>query len=143
VAIAALKEGISMHDSLALQRLMAAALAADPALQARGMSVFDSPPADARPPYLALGPDSATVWGWKGGGGHEHRLLVSAWLGRDGLAGAKAVLGDIERAVLAIPRSGEGIRIVTLRLLRAQVRRNPKSWTEGRAEFLARTVEED
>jgi hypothetical protein len=132
-----------MRDSLALQRLMAAALESDSALRARGIAVFDTPPADARPPYLALGPDSMTAWAWKGGGGHEHRLLVSAWLGREGLASAKSVLADVERVVLGIPRGGAGIRIVTLRLLRSQVRRNPKSWTEGRAEFLARTVEED
>jgi hypothetical protein len=132
-----------MQDSLALQRLMAAALLADPALQQRGIRVFDSPPADARPPYLALGPDTAIAWGWKGGGGHEHRLQISAWLGREGMAGAKAVLADIERVILAMPRLGEGIRVVTLRLVRLQVRRNPKSWTEGRAEFLARTVKED
>jgi hypothetical protein len=106
------------------------------------VAVHDGPPADARPPFIGLGPDSAVPWRWKDGGGEEHRLTVSAWIGRDGMAGAKALMAEIEEAVLAMPRVGEGIRVVALRLARAQVRRNPKSWTEGRLEFIARTIKE-
>jgi hypothetical protein len=131
-----------MLDSLALQRRIVAALEADPTLIARGVRVYDGPPVDADPPYLSLGPDSSLPWGWKGAGGHEHRLAISAWLGREGLAAGKALMAEVERVVLSVPRSGDDCRIVSIRLLRAAVRRNPKSWTEGRIEFLARTVKE-
>ncbi len=131
-----------MDASLRLQRLIVAALAADPELAAAGVAVHDGPPADARPPFIGLGPDAMVPWRWKDGGGDEHRLTISAWLGRDGMAGAKALMARIEAAVLGMPRAGEGLRIVGLRLARAQVRRNPKSWTEGRLEFIARTIKE-
>lgn len=131
-----------MDASLRLQRLIVAALEADPQLGGAGVAVHDGPPADARPPFIGLGPDVTTPWGWKDGGGDEHRLTISAWLGRDGMAGAKALMARIEAAVLGMPRAGEGLRIVALRLARAQVRRNPRSWTEGRLEFIARTIKE-
>ncbi|MFN7173681.1 MAG: DUF3168 domain-containing protein [Thermaurantiacus tibetensis] len=131
-----------MDASLRLQRLLVAALEAHPPLRAAGVAVHDGPPADARPPFIGLGPDSMQPWAWKDGGGHEHRLTVSVWIGRDGMAGAKALMGEIEAAVLGMPRAGEGLRIVALRLLRSLVKRNPRSWTEGRLEFLARTIRE-
>ncbi len=131
-----------MDASLRLQRLLVAALEGYPPLAAAGIAVHDGPPADARPPFIGLGPDVVVPWRWKDGGGEEHRLTVSAWLGRDSMAGAKALMARIEEAVLAMPRAGEGLRVVGLRLARAQVRRNPKSWTEGRLEFIARTIKE-
>lgn len=131
-----------MQQSLSLQRAIVAALEADPALMAAGVRVHDGPPADARPPFVALGPDVVVPWRWKDGGGEEHRLVLTAWVGRDGLASAKTLLARVTEAVLAMPRVNEGVRIVTLRLVRGQVKRNPRSWTEGRLEFLARTVEE-
>lgn len=131
-----------MEQSLALQRAIVAALEADPVLLAAGVRVHDGAPADARPPFIALGPDAVAPWGWKGGGGEEHRLILTAWVGRDGMGSAKAILADVTRVVMGMPRLREGLRIVTLRLVRGQVKRNPRSWTEGRLEFLARTVKE-
>ncbi|MFQ3664933.1 MAG: DUF3168 domain-containing protein [Sphingomonadaceae bacterium] len=131
-----------MEASLKLQRMLVAALEASSAFQAAGLRVHDGPPADAQPPYVSLGPDSCMPWGWKGGGGHEHRVTLTAWLGRGGMAGAKQLLAIIEAAILAAPRSHEGLRIVQLRPIRSSVKRNPKSWTEGRIEYLARTTED-
>lgn len=132
-----------MQQSLSLQRAIVAALEADPGLIAAGVRVHDGPPADARPPFVTLGPDMVVPWQWQGGGGEEHRLALTAWIGREGIASAKAVLANVSGAILGMPRTTEGLRIVTLRLLRGQVRRNPRSWTEGRLEFLARTMKED
>lgn len=58
-----------MKSSLELQRALVAALREDAVLGARGIKLFDGPPADARPPYLSVGQDVVINRGWKGGGG--------------------------------------------------------------------------
>jgi hypothetical protein len=81
--------------------------------------------------------------GWKGGGGLEHRFSISLWDARDGVAAAKDVLADVERVVLAMPRTFADVRLISLRLARAFVKRSPKSWTQGVVEFRAMSVMED
>jgi hypothetical protein len=132
-----------MRASLELQRALVAALTADAALTARGLKLYDGPPADARPPYLSVGADIVTDRGWKGGGGLEHRFSVTLWDGRDGVAAAKEILADVERAVLAMPRAFAGLRLVNLRFVRASFRRAPRSWTQASLEFRALSVMED
>ena len=78
-----------MRASLELQRALVTALAADAALSAQGLKLYDGPPADARAPYLSVGGDVVAARGWQGGGGLEHRFTVSLWDVRDGLAAAK------------------------------------------------------
>ncbi len=129
-----------MQASLALQRQLVAVLSADAALGAHGLKVFDGPPADARPPYLTIGADIVTDWGFKAGEGRVHRFSVTLWDGRESLAGAKAILAEVEAAVLAMPRAFSGLRLINLRLLRAQVKRSAKSWTQGTIEFRALSV---
>ncbi len=132
-----------MRASLELQRALVAALAADAALSARALKLYDGAPADARPPYLSIGADVVTDRGWKGGGGREHRFAVTLWDARDGLAAAKEVLADVERVVLAMPRLFAGVRLVSLGLLRATVRRGSRGWMQGVLEFRALSVMED
>lgn len=132
-----------MKSSLELQRALVAALSGDAVLAARGLRLFDGPPADARPPYLSVGQDVVTERGWQGGGGTEHRFSVSMWEAREGFAATKEVLADVERVVLSIPRRTEGIRLTSLRLLRASVRRTARSFTLGVLEFQAFSVREN
>lgn len=131
-----------MQASLALQRAVVAALSGDATLSQRALKFYDGPPADARPPYLSVGADSLTDWGFKGGEGRIHKFQVTLWDAREGVSAAKEVLGEVEAAILAMPRSFEGFRLVTLRLLRAQVKRSAKSWTQGTLEFRALSVSE-
>ncbi|MGQ5702737.1 DUF3168 domain-containing protein [Sandaracinobacteroides sp. A072] len=132
-----------MRASLELQRALVAALTADAVLDASGLRLFDGPPADARPPYLSVGADVVTERGWKGGGGWDHRFSLTLWETRDGLAAVKSVLAEVERVVLAMPRSFAGFRLVQLRLLRASVRRANRGWIQGVLEFRALTVMEN
>ncbi len=132
-----------MRASLELQRALVAALAGDSLLAARGLPLFDGPPADARPPYLSVGADVVTDRGWKGGGGQEHRFSVTLWDAREGVAAAKEVMADVERAVVAMPRQFAGVRLVSLKLFRAMVRRSPRNWTQAVLEFRALSVVED
>ena len=137
------KEGGFVRSSLELQRALVVALEGDGVLRARGLRLFDGPPADARPPYLSVGQDVVTDRGWKGGGGLEHRFGVTLWAAREGFAAAKEVLAEVERVVLAMPARIGTARITHLRLLRASVRRSPRSWTQGVLEFRALTVREN
>jgi Protein of unknown function (DUF3168) len=131
-----------MWASLALQRQLVAVLSADAALAARGLKLFDGPPADARPPYLTVGADAVSDWGFKGGEGRVHRFSVTLWDARESLAGAKEIMGEVEAAVMAMPRSFAEVRLVQLRLLRAQVKRSARGWTQGMIEFRALSVVE-
>lgn len=131
-----------MQASLVLQRRLVAALASSPVLSATGLKIFDGPPPDARPPYLAVGTQAVLDWGWKGGGGEDHRFQVTLWNAADGMAAAKPILAEVEKVVLAMPRFGEGVRLVTLRRTRAQIRRRAKQWAEGVLEFRALVVME-
>ena len=132
-----------MQASLELQRALVAALEGDGALRVLGVRLFDGPPADARPPYLSLGQDVVTDRGWKGGGGLEHRFAVAMWAAREGFAATKEVLAEVERVVLAMPVRIGSLRITSLRLLRASVRRTQRGWTQGVLEFRALTVWEN
>ncbi len=131
-----------MRASLLLQRALYAALSADPVLAGQGLRVFDRPPADTPPPFVTIGLDEERDWGWKGGGGRELRFQVFVWEARDGLSPLKAAMAEAERVVMAMPRRISGLRIVSLGLVSAKVRPNPKSWAQGVLEFRARSVME-
>lgn len=132
-----------MLASLELQRALVAALKADPVLAARGLEPFDGPPSAAQLPVLSVGADQMTDRGWKQGRMAEHRFGVTLWDAREGYAEVKAVLADVERAVLAMPTRVGLLRLVSLRLLRAGVRRGPRGWTQGSLEFRALSIMED
>lgn len=126
-----------MQASLALQRGIVDAWSRDPALDTLGLKLFDGPPPDVRPPYATVGTDVVTDIGWAGGGSSEHRFRLHLWDARSGAAPAKAMMADMIRVVLAMPRRLPGYRIVSLRLMRSQIKTNPKGWTQGILEFRA------
>lgn len=132
-----------MQASLELQRALVAALLADGALGARGLKLYDGPPADARAPYLSVGADVVSARAWQGGGGHEHRFSVSLWDVREGFASAKETMAEVERVVLAMPRQLGAMRLIGVRLVKATVRRTARNWTQGIVEFRALSVMED
>lgn len=131
-----------MAASAVLQRRLVTALRSSPALMAAGVRIYDGPPPDPRPPYLSVGEETVLDWGWKDGGGADHRFQVSLWDAAINLARVKQLLSEVEQAVLAMPRTGEGVRLVMVRALRSYVRRRPKQWSEGVVEFRALVVME-
>ncbi len=132
-----------MKSSLELQRALVAALREDAVLGARGIKLFDGPPADARPPYLSVGQDVVINRGWKGGEGREHLFSVTLWDSRDGYAAVKEVLAEVEQAVLSMSMHIGNLRLSRLRLLRASVRRARRNFTQGILEFQAFSVWEN
>ncbi|WP_243453893.1 DUF3168 domain-containing protein [Sandaracinobacteroides saxicola] len=130
-----------MAASLAVQAMLVAALEADPALA--GVGVHDAPPPDAAVPYVTVGPDVARDWGWKGGGGVEHRLTLTLWERGEGVADAKRLLAAVERAVAALEPEQDGFRLLLNRLERGSVRRTGGLWTQGLLEWRMVTVWEN
>lgn len=124
-----------MSASLAVQRLLAAALAGVPAVT----GVFDGPPVDAVAPYLVIGPDLMTDWGTKTEAGHEHRIGVTVWDAGPGTVRAKTIMGAVETALVGLAGTRDGHAVVSTRLLRTMVLTDPEQWAQGIVEFRVRT----
>ena len=125
-----------MSASLAVQRLVVAALAGIPGVT----GVYDGPPVDAAAPYLVIGPDVVTDWSTKTETGHEHRLAVSVWDAGPGTARAKALMGPVETALAALAGRRDGHSVVSSRLLRTLVLTDPEGWTQGIVEVRVRST---
>ncbi len=125
-----------MSASLAVQRLVAAALADVPGIT----GVHDGPPVDAASPYLVIGPDLVTDWSTKTEAGHEHRIGVTAWADGPAAAPLKVILGAVEARLATLGGAREGHRIVSARLLRSLVLTDPEGWSQGIVEFRIRTT---
>ncbi len=120
-----------MGASLAVQQALVAALAG----VAGVTGVYDGPPVDAVAPYLVIGPDLVGDAGHKSGAGHEHRVAVTVWDDRPGVARLKAVLGAVEAAATALGGVWNGQRIVSARLLRMSVGGVQDGWRPGLIEL--------
>lgn len=111
-----------MSASLAVQKLLAAALANVPAVT----GVYDGPPVDAVAPYLVIGADSVTDWSTKTEVGHEHRIGVSVWDAGPGTVRAKTIMGAVETILAGLAGVRDGHLVVTARLLRTLVLTDPE-----------------
>ena len=126
-----------MSASLAVQRLMVAALADIPGLT----GVYDGPPPDAASPYLVIGADIATDWSTKTETGHEHRVAVNVWDAGPGTAPVKTLMGAVETRLASLAGGRDGHRIVSSRLVRSLVLTDAEGWSHGIVEFRLRTIE--
>ena len=124
-----------MSASLAVQKLLAAALVGIPAVT----GVYDGPPVDAVAPYLVIGPDLVTDWSTKTETGHEHRIGVTVWDAAPGTVRAKTIMGAVEARLVGLAGVRDGHLVVSTRLLRTLVLTDPEQWTQGIVEFRVRT----
>ena len=125
-----------MSASLAVQRLVAAALADVPGVT----WVFDGPSPDAVPPYLVIGSDTVTDAGTKTEVAHDHRLAINIWDAGPGAAATKAVIGAVATRLGTLAGSEGGHRIVASRLVRSLVLTDAEGWTQGIVEFRVRSA---
>jgi hypothetical protein len=125
--------------SLAVQKLLTAALRADNEISVLVSGVFDFVPVQAAYPYITLGPDLASDWSSKTNRGHEHRVLMSVWDAPGSSARAKQLLAAIEDAVCGMAGSVENQRIVNVLFLRSFVTKDPDGATQGVIEFRIRS----
>lgn len=124
-----------MAASLAMQKAVAAAMADLPGLT----GVFDGPPADAAAPYAVIGPDLVLDAGTKTEVAHEHRVLVTIWDDRPGVARLKSLLGAAETQLRGLGGDWEGHRIVNARLVRASLGDVDDGWRPGVIEMRLRS----
>ena len=122
-----------------LQGLVTAALAADAALQAAGVTaVLDGGARGAALPLLIVGPEVATPWGWIGSGPGRERWFTVTLLAADGAAaGAKAIMEQVTAAVLGVGDPS----LARLSWTKTAVERAPDGRVKAHAEFLAHTLE--
>ena len=124
-----------MSASLAVQKLLATALASVPAVT----GVYDGPPVDAVAPYLVIGPDLVTDWSTKTETGHEHRIGITVWDAGPGTVRAKTIMGDVETILAGLVGTRDSHIVVSTRLLRTLVLTDAEGWTQGIVEFRVRT----
>lgn len=95
------------HPIIVLQAALVTALRAELA-----PPVFDAPPRDAAPPYVAIARHDVLPRDGDAAPGHEHRLLLHVWAAD---ASRKAVLAIAEEVVEIALAVASGELLVTLR----------------------------
>ncbi len=121
---------MTVDADLALQRAIYAHLLIDAPLQALiGARIYDSVPGDADFPYVTLGDALVAAYDTDGARGAEHRLTFNVWSRAGGRSEAKAILGALNAALADAGLTPEGQRLVNLRFLDAETRREPDGAT--------------
>ena len=116
---------MSASPVIALRKAVRAALLADAALLAAlgGPNVFDEAPREASPPYVVYGDSLARDWSTVSDRGAEQFLVVQVWSlqrgVREALDLAARVTALLDDQALAL----EGHRLVNLRLVAMETRR--------------------
>lgn len=124
---------------LALRRALVAALRADVELTGQLSGVFDAPPPGQAYPYLSFGPDVMSDAGHKTGEGRLHRLQLSLWDDRPDRRRLMELMSLVENALAALAGDIDGHRLVSFRLARSLVMRDPIGVDQGVMEFRATT----
>ena len=123
--------------SLAVQAMVAAALAAAPDLVVTG--VFDWVAPDAAAPYVTVGADAVSDWSHKTGTGHEHRVQISVWDNAPGTARLKSLAAAVETAVRALTGTRDGHRIAGVAFVRVVFVKDASGWNHAALDFRIRT----
>lgn len=124
-----------MGASLAMQRLMVAALSGVPGIS----GVYDGPPAGAVPPYVVIGPALVTDWSTKTETGHEHRVQLRVWDEGRSAARVRPLMAAVEAAMAELHGGADGHWLVSSRFVRALVLNDGDGWTQGLVEFRLRS----
>lgn len=134
----------SSHPFLALQKALLARLAGDAALSALlgGPRIHAEPPRAAEPPYVGLSESRTNDWSTVSDRGHEHLFTLSVWSRQPGIREALAVAGRIEELLEDADLALEGHRLVNLRLLSQEFRREGRDGTRRVALRLRAVTEE-
>lgn len=101
------------HPILALQSTLVPALASDAALAALtgANAVFDAPPRDRHPPYVAIARHDLVPRDGDLAPGHEHRLLIHVWAREPSRRAALAIAERVLTVALGAPLDGPDLRV--------------------------------
>lgn len=102
-------------------------------------AVFDAPPVRSAVPYAVVDEAAMGPWGTKSWAGYEARVAVGVWDEGERPVRARALLGEVEEAVLGMaPDLGSGWRVARVELARSRLQRGVGERWAGRAEFVLR-----
>jgi len=102
-----------------LRAALIAWLGADPAL-ATINAIEEEAPLSVTPPWLGIAASASIDWGTKDRPGREVRIALELESRTDAAAEDAALLGAIERRVLALPRINTGFELASIRFLRSR-----------------------
>lgn len=125
--------------SLALGRALFERLAGDPDLTARISGVFDHVPKAVLPPYVRLGPASASDWSSKSFSGQRHRLTLQIFSTANSDRELKEIADDLHRLLDRAALPVEGHRLVALAFESLLVLRDPDGVRQAQMQFTALT----
>jgi hypothetical protein len=127
---------------MSVQAVLQAALVA--ALRGQRLAVtavFDAPPARAARPYALVEESLLGDWGTKDMAGREGRVAIALFDGGESPMRLRALAGEAEDAILAMPRAiGEGWAVVSVMLLRARIAREGEGRWKSVSEFRVRML---
>lgn len=103
-------------------------LAGDTTLLAQVNGVFHRMPARIAAPFVVLEDVLATDWSTKDRPGREARLAFAVRDGSDDAAPVASIAAALDAKLGAMPRSGEGYRLVSLTPLRSRTLRIDPLW---------------
>ena len=105
--------------------------------------IFDAPPVRAARPYALVEDAVLGDWGTKDMAGREGRVAVLLYDGGERPVRLRALVGEAEAAIDAMPRDlGEGWRVVTLVLARSRIVREGESRWAAMSEWRVRMLRE-
>jgi hypothetical protein len=112
-------------SAIALRTAIYDTLSADAALFALlgAGRIYDTPPREAAPPYVTLGEMRLSNMSGDGGATIEHQLTLHAWSQQGGHKEAHAIAGALLAALDDTPLALGGHRLVQLRFVFADIRR--------------------
>ena len=127
---------------MSVQAVLQAALVA--ALRGHGLAVtgvFDAPPVRAARPYAVVEESLLGDWGTKDMAGREARVAIALFDGGESPARLRALAGEAEEAILAMPRAiGAGWAVVSAVLLRSRIAREGEGQWKSVSEFRVRML---
>lgn len=115
---------MSVSAILALRKAIRSHLGAQSALMQRIAGVFDEPPASAAHPYVVFGDAQARDWSASLSRGVEQFVVLHVWSTQRGLAEALAIAQDLAGSLDEAPLDVEGHRLIDLRFLSLETRRD-------------------
>lgn len=115
---------MSLASVIALRKAVRARLAADSALMQRVSGVFDEPPGNVALPYVAFGDAQARDWSSSLSAGVEQFLVLHAWSQQRSVSEALDIAHRVVRLLDEAPLAVEGHRLVDLRFLSLETRRD-------------------
>lgn len=118
-----------VSSGASLQDAVIAALAADADLTTalHGRKIYDTPPAGAAMPYVAIGQSVERDWSTGSDEGREHTLTLLVWSRARGRDEAHTLMGHLRRVLNDGALALQGWHLVALRHELSEVRRDNES----------------